>query len=51
MHELMVLNAKNVESIRSASGDGVQKQVAQKMSEVTGWNDMLGLVEKQLRGM
>ncbi len=50
MNELAVFNAKNVESIRSASGDEVQKQVAQKISEVTGWNDMFSRAEAQLLG-
>ena len=50
MNELAVFNAKNVESIRSSSGDEVQKQVTQKISEVTAWNDMFSLVEAQLMG-
>ncbi len=50
MNELAVFNAKNVESIRGASGDEVQKQVAQKISEVTGWNDMFSRVRAQLLG-
>jgi len=50
MNELAVFNAKNVESIRSASGDEVQKQVAQKISEVNAWNSMFAQAEAQLLG-